>query len=90
MKILVVGQGGREHTLVWKIAQSPLVEKIYCLPGNPGIAELATCPSVSFSNDTSDFSQLAEFAQKEGIDLAVIGPEDPLANGIVDVFESPK
>ena len=88
MKILVVGQGGREHTLVWKIAQSPLVEKIYCLPGNPGIAELATCPSVSFSNDTSDFSQLAEFAQKEGIDLAVIGPEDPLANGIVDVFES--
>lgn len=88
MKILVVGQGGREHTLVWKIAQSPLVEQIYCLPGNPGIAELATCPSVSFSSDTSDFSQLAEFAQREGIDLTVIGPEEPLANGIVDVFES--
>ena len=82
MKILVVGGGGREHTLVWKIAQSPLVTKIYCAPGNPGIAQLAECVNVK----AEDIKGLCAFAQKEKIDLTVVGPEDPLVMGIVDVF----
>ena len=85
MRVLVIGGGGREHTLVWKIAQSPLVEKVYCIPGNPGIAELAECKKMDVE---SDFDALVQFAKSEKIDFAVIGPEDPLANGIVDYFQS--
>lgn len=83
MKILVVGGGGREHALVWKIAQSPLVEKIYCAPGNPGIAELAE--NIPIKVDELD--KLLEFAYSEKIDLTVVGPEQPLSLGIVDLFE---
>ena len=84
MKVLVVGQGAREHTLVWKIAQSPHVEKIYCIPGNPGIAALADCPPISLEND---FADLADFAESEKIELTVVGPEAPLVAGIVDEFQ---
>ena len=81
MKILVVGQGGREHTLVWKLAQSQLVEKIYCAPGNAGIAQIAeTIPM------PDRFIELADWAESENIALTVVGPEAPLAEGIVDVF----
>ena len=81
MKILVVGQGGREHTLVWKLAQSRLVEKIYCTPGNAGIAQIAeTIPT------PDRFADLADWAESENIALTVVGPEAPLAEGIVDVF----
>ncbi|WP_027417431.1 phosphoribosylamine--glycine ligase [Aneurinibacillus terranovensis] len=83
MKLLVVGSGGREHALVWKLAQSPRVTKVYCAPGNPGIAKLAECVSIG----VNDFAALAELVQREGIDLTVIGPEDPLLQGIVDDFE---
>jgi len=85
MRVLVIGGGGREHTLVWKIAQSQLVEKVYCIPGNPGIAELAECKKMDVE---SDFDALVQFAKSEKIDFAVIGPEDPLANGIVDYFQN--
>lgn len=84
MNILVVGGGGREHALVWKIAQSPLVEKIYCAPGNPGIAQLADCVHI----DADDIEGLREFAQAEQIDLTVVGPEVPLTLGIVDRFQA--
>jgi phosphoribosylamine--glycine ligase len=82
MKILVVGSGGREHCLVWKIAQSPLVEKIFCAPGNAGISELAECANIS-ANDTG---KLLAFAGEENIDLTLWGPEEPLCNGAVDLF----
>ena len=85
MRVLVIGGGGREHTLVWKIAQSPLVEKIYCVPGNAGIGEIADCKKM---NVEGEFDPLVQFAMDEKIDLTVVGPEDPLANGIVDHFES--
>jgi phosphoribosylamine--glycine ligase len=78
----VVGGGGREHALVWKLAASPRVEKIYCAPGNPGIGELAECVDL----DVRDNTALADFAAGNGIDLTVVGPEAPLASGIVDVF----
>ena len=81
MKILVVGQGGREHTLVWKLAQSPLVEKIYCAPGNAGIAQIAEPISMP-----DRFTELADWAESQDIALTVVGPEAPLAEGIVDVF----
>ena len=81
MKILVIGQGGREHTLVWKLAQSQLVKKIYCMPGNAGIAQIAE--SIPMPNR---FADLADWAESENIDLTVVGPEVPLAEGIVDVF----
>lgn len=83
MKILVVGSGGREHALVWKIRQSPHVKKIYCAPGNGGIAGLAECVPLK----ADDVAGLLDFAQHRLIDLAVIGPEVPLAAGIVDAFE---
>ena len=83
MKVLVIGSGGREHALVWKIAQSPLVEKIFCAPGNPGITSLAE--NVPLKVD--DLPGLLAFAKKEGIDLTVVGPELPLSLGIVDLFE---
>ena len=81
MKILVIGQGGREHTLVWKIAQSPLVEKIYCTPSNAGIAQIAETISVG-----DDYTDLAKWAKSNNIDLTIVGPEAPLADGLVDVF----
>ena len=81
MKILVVGQGGREHTLVWKLAQSELVKKIYCAPGNAGIAQIAE--SIPMPDRLTD---LADWAESENIALTVVGPEAPLAEGIVDVF----
>jgi phosphoribosylamine--glycine ligase len=83
MKVLVVGGGGREHALVWKLAQSPKVSRVYCAPGNVGIAQLAECVSIG----VNDFAALADFVKREGIALTVVGPEDPLLNGIVDYFE---
>ena len=82
MKVLVVGSGGREHALVWKIAQSSKVRKVYCAPGNAGIARLAECLSIS----AEDVQALTDWAEKERIDLTVVGPEAPLTMGIVDVF----
>ena len=84
MKILVVGSGGREHALAWKIKQSPLCEELFCAPGNPGTAALGT--NVPLAD--SDIKGLAAFAEKEGIGLTVVGPEVPLTLGIVDEFES--
>lgn len=84
MKVLVVGKGGREHALVWKIAQSFYVDKIYCFPGNAGIAEIAEIPEIADDSVES----LLDFALKEEIDLTVVGPEDYLAKGIVDAFEA--
>ncbi len=84
MKILVIGQGGREHTLVWKLAQSPHVEKIYCTPGNAGIAQIAACVELPLQNG---FVKLLNWAKSERIDLTVVGPEAPLAEGIVDAFQ---
>jgi phosphoribosylamine--glycine ligase len=83
MKILVVGSGGREHALVWKIKQSKRVEKVYCAPGNAGISRLADCIDIK----VTDVGALLEFAKKEGIDLTVVGPESSLVAGIVDLFE---
>ncbi|BEH09144.1 phosphoribosylamine--glycine ligase [Geobacter sulfurreducens subsp. ethanolicus] len=83
MKVLVIGGGGREHALVWKIAQSPLVSKVYCAPGNPGIGLIAE--NVSLAVD--DLDGLAAFATEQSIDLTVVGPELPLSLGIVDRFE---
>ena len=82
MKVLVIGGGGREHSLVWKIAQSPEVSKIFCAPGNPGISELAECINIT----ADQTSLVCEFAVKENIRLTVVGPEAPLVDGIVDVF----
>jgi len=84
MNILVIGSGGREHALVWKIRQSPLVKRLYCAPGNPGIAEYAELVPVK----ASDSDGLLKFAKDNHIDLTVVGPEQPLADGIVDRFEA--
>lgn len=83
MKVLVVGGGGREHALVWKIAQSPKVTEIFCAPGNAGIAKLAKCVPIGAEN----IGALADFAQSESIDLTVVGPEAPLCGGIIDEFQ---
>src|SRR3989338_6633515 len=83
MNVLVIGSGGREHALVWKLSQSPKVKKIFCAPGNGGIAQLAECLSISPENGPG----LVEFAKKAKIDLTVVGPELPLSRGIVDEFE---
>jgi phosphoribosylamine--glycine ligase len=85
MKLLIIGGGGREHTLTWKIAQSPLVEKIYCIPGNAGIAEIAECEKIDVEGE---LEPIARFAMDKKIDLTIVGPEDPLDHGIVDYFES--
>jgi phosphoribosylamine--glycine ligase len=84
MKVLVIGGGGREHALVWKLGQSPRVSALFCAPGNAGIAQLATCVPIPIS----DHEQLAAFARDEGIELTVVGPDDALAAGIVDHFEA--
>jgi phosphoribosylamine--glycine ligase len=83
MKILVIGGGGREHAIVWKLSQSKVVDKIYCIPGNAGISEVAECLEI----ESKDISALLDFVKYDWIDLTVVGPEDPLAKGIVDVFQ---
>ena len=82
MKVLVIGSGGREHALVWKLSQSPRVDKIFCTPGNAGISEIAECLDIK----TDDIGALVNFAKYEMIDLTVVGPEAPLTAGIVDAF----
>lgn len=84
MKVLIVGSGGREHALAWKIAQSPKVDKIYCAPGNAGIAGIAECVPIG----AMEFEKLADFAQENEIGLTVVGMDAPLVGGIVDVFEA--
>jgi phosphoribosylamine--glycine ligase len=83
MNVLVIGSGGREHALCWKIKQSPVVENVYCAPGNAGITSDAQCVDIS----VSDFNALIDFATKNSIELTVVGPEQPLSEGIVDVFQ---
>ena len=83
MKVLVVGSGGREHTLGWKLALSPKVDEIYCAPGNGGISNSAKCIDIP----AGDIKALSDFARENKIDCTIIGPEDPLANGIVDAFQ---
>ena len=83
MRVLVIGSGGREHALVWKLSQSPEVDALFCAPGNGGISELAELVDIG----AEDLEALAEFAEAKDIDLTVVGPEGPLAKGIVDVFE---
>lgn len=84
MKILVVGSGGREHAIAWKLAKSKRVEKLYCAPGNAGIAEIAECVNIG----VMEFDRQVAFAKEHGIDLTVVAPDDPLAAGAVDAFEA--
>ncbi len=84
MNILVIGGGGREHTIAWKIGQNPDVKNIYCIPGNAGIATIAECHNLN----TGDFPTLAAFVEEKNIDFTIVGPEQPLVNGIVDFFRS--
>ncbi len=84
MKVLIIGGGGREHALAWKIAQSPRVEKLYCAPGNGGIASLAECIPIK----ATDIEGVLNFSKKEGIDLVVVAPDDPLAAGMVDALDA--
>jgi phosphoribosylamine--glycine ligase len=83
MKVLVIGKGGREHALVWKLAQSPRVETVYCAPGNAGTA----IDGVNVPIEVNEFDKLIRFAKKEHIGLTVVGPEEPLVNGIVNAFQ---
>ena len=83
MKVLIVGSGGREHAIAWSAAKSAKVDKIYCAPGNAGIAQYAECVDIG----AMEFERLADFAQEKAIDLTIIGMDDPLVGGIVDVFE---
>ncbi len=83
MKVLIIGSGGREHVLAWKLKKSPLVQEIYCAPGNGGIASIAQCVDI----EATDIERLAAFAKEKKIDLTVVGPEAPLVAGIVDIFE---
>ena len=85
MKVLVIGSGGREHAIVWKLTQSPRVSRVYCAPGNAGVAQIAECVSVPVKGD---FAEIRNWVRDNGIALTFIGPEDPLANGIVDAFET--
>ena len=84
MKILIVGSGGREHAIAWKIAQSPKADKIYCAPGNAGIAQIAECVNIG----AMEFEKLVAFAKEKEIDLTIVGMDDPLVGGIVDAFEA--
>ena len=83
MTILIVGGGGREHAIAYAVSKSPNVEKIYCAPGNAGIAEIAECADIQ----VMDFEEMARFAKKIKADLVIVGPDDPLAGGIVDVMQ---
>src|SRR4051812_47872557 len=84
MNVLVVGGGGREHALCWKLAASPLVTKLYCAPGNPGIADEATCIAIA----ATDIDGLVSFAAAKAIDFVVVGPEQPMALGLVDRLDA--
>lgn len=84
INVLIIGSGGREHALTWKISKSPLVNRIFCAPGNPGMAEIAECVNI----DIVDIESLYNFANEKNIGLTIVGPEDPLVNGIVDKFQS--
>ncbi len=84
MKVLIVGSGGREHAIAWSVAKSDKVEKIYCAPGNAGIAQYAECVAIG----AMEFEKLAAFAKEHEVDLTIVGMDDPLVGGIVDVFES--
>lgn len=84
MKVLIVGGGGREHAIAWKVAQSQKVEKLYCAPGNAGIAEVAECVNIG----VMEFDKLTAFAKDNAIDLTIVAPDDPLAAGAVDAFEA--
>ncbi|MBQ2287274.1 MAG: phosphoribosylamine--glycine ligase [Lachnospiraceae bacterium] len=83
MKVLIVGSGGREHAIAWKVSQSKRVEKIYCAPGNAGIEEYAECVNIG----AMEFDKLTAFAMENEIDLTIIGMDDPLVGGVVDAFE---
>jgi hypothetical protein len=83
MNVLVIGKGGREHALVWKLAQSPRVERVYCAPGNAGTA----LDGLNVPIEANEFDKLVRFARKENVGLTVVGPEGPLAEGIVDHFQ---
>ena len=84
MKVLIVGSGGREHAIAWSVAKSPKVDKIYCAPGNAGIAEFAECVNIK----AMEFDKLVAFAKENAIDLTIIGMDDTLVGGVVDAFES--
>ena len=84
MKILIVGSGGREHAICWKLSKSPKAEKIYCAPGNAGIAQLAECVPIG----AMEFDRLTEFAKEKEIDLVIVGMDDPLVGGLVDQLEA--
>ena len=84
MKVLIVGSGGREHAIAWSVVQSPKVDKIYCAPGNAGIAEFAECVNIG----AMEFDKLVAFAKENAIDLTIIGMDDPLVGGVVDAFEA--
>lgn len=84
MRILVIGRGGREHTIIWALKKSPSVKEVYCAPGNAGIAQIAECVAI----DEHSFDELGQFAMDHAIDLVVVGPEDPLFAGAVDFFEA--
>src|SRR5690242_4690045 len=84
MRVLVVGSGGREHALVWAISSSPLVDRLFCAPGNAGIAEEAECIAVG----ATDIKALVSFCRSETIDFVVVGPETPLVLGLVDAMEA--
>lgn len=84
MKVLIVGSGGREHAIAYSVSKSNHVDKIYCAPGNAGIAGLAECVTIS----PMELDKLADFAEENKIDLTIIGMDDPLVAGVVDVFEA--
>ena len=84
MKVLIVGGGGREHAIAWKVAQSKKVDKMYCAPGNAGIAEFCECVNIG----VMETEKLAEFAAQEKIDLTIIGPDDSLGAGVVDAVDA--
>ena len=86
MRILVIGSGGREHALTWKLRQSPHADQIFCAPGNAGTGEIAENVAIP----VSDLMALVRFAKENRVDLTVVGPDDPLAAGIVDLFTSEK
>ena len=84
MKVLIVGSGGREHAIAASAAKSPKVDKIYCAPGNAGIGQIAECVPIG----AMEFEKLADFAEEQKIDFTIIGMDDPLVGGVVDVFEA--
>jgi len=84
LKVLVIGGGGREHALCWKLSQSPYVKRIFCIPGNGGMEKIARCEQISWEED---FSSLVQFVREEKVDFTVVGPEAPLVNGIVNRFQ---